>query len=503
MYRRILFTVLFFIFSVSLLYAQPYKLVVHNVENLFDADGYSVFNDYRAENYKPVHVNTKIHNLARLMARYNDGTGPDVILFSEVESDHTPLPGGVPYDHFKVLDQYRNMSLEEMLGDHFNEEIADLPSEILMLKGFEDFGLTGYDIATAYERDENNKPVHVQKNVIFSRLPILHEKTRSHPIYQARPILEVWLDVDGHELVLFANHWKSGASNAEMEEIRIQNARVLKSRLDELRNENPHVDFILGGDFNSDYNQSHRYDYMEKTAINDILKSVGDERKVKQGNTDAVYNLWYEYDLPARGSDTFRGYWGTLMQIMISPGLYDFKGVQYVDNSFEVGRFPGKNVYTNTGAPNRWYLFGSGGGYSDHLPVSMKFTIVDDQNPERRLTLENPGINDDELWEPIPVTVRMPDKEEVFMPPEYENKDIRNEDYFNKLFFVKSAITENTGVVVNGETYGLYAPPFNVREAFSDIAGTGKEISFIGRLNMFRGNWQFVIEDSTYVNPEW
>jgi len=484
-----------------------YQLVVHNIENLFDADGYAVFNDYRpagpdgSPQYTAAHIHTKIMNHARLMARYNNGAGPDVIVFSEIESDFTPLPGGERYDHFEILDQYRDLTLEEMLGEAFNKKIADLPSEILLLKGFEDHGLTGYDLAVAYERDENHRPGHVQKNVIFSRLPIQHERTRSHPIEDARPILEVWLDVDGYDLAIFANHWKSRASDAEIEQIRVQNARVLKHRLDELRAENPRVDFILGGDFNSDYNQSHRYPYMEKTAVNDVLRSVGDERKVKQGDTDAVYNLWYEYDIDRRGSDTFRGYWGTLMQIMISPGLYDYHGVQYVDQSFDVGRFPGKNVYRNSGAPNRWHFFEDGGGYSDHLPLSMKFTVVDDDDPTRVMTLENPGVNDDEQWEPIPVTYEIPDPDYVVMPDEYEGKELRSADFFNKLFYVEGSLERGPRIEVNGKYYDLYAPNPDHREYLNQLAEDGEEIGFIGRLGTFRGNWQFVIGDRTYINP--
>ncbi|MCA1802963.1 MAG: hypothetical protein LC662_10930 [Rhodothermaceae bacterium] len=489
--------------------AQPWKLVVHNVENLFDLDEYAVFQDYRPYDsdgnlqYTAAHVLTKIENTARLMARYNNGMGPDIIMMVEMESDFTPFAGGERWDHHAVLERYSGITVSGMLGEYLDDEIRDLPSEILLLKAFEDHGLTGYDLAVAYHRDENMRPQHVQKNVIYSRLPINHEKTRSHPVEDARPILEVWVDVNGHDLVLFNNHWKSQASNADIEKTRVQNATVLKNRLDELRAEDPAVDFILGGDFNSDYNQSHRYPYMEVTAVNDVLRSVGDERKVKLGNTDAVYNLWYEHNIGMRGSDAYRGYWGTLMQIMVSPGLYDFRGVQYVDNSFDVGRFPGRNVYANSLAPNRWYSFDSGGGYSDHLPISMQFTITDADDPYRKLSLENPGYNDDEEWEPIPVRYHLPARCDVFMPEMYGMSSIRTAEYFNELMYVTSAISREFEMTVNGETYGLYSPTFNVRNEFSHVAGSDEQVSIIGRLGLFRGQWQFVIEDISYVNPGW
>lgn len=505
---KLLYILCFYLFlAISTLCAQPYKLVVHNVENLFDADGVAAFESYHPfdsngnPQYTTAHIHTKITNTVRLLSHYNNGAGPDIIMFVELESDYTPLPDGKLWDYHATLEAYNHLTLEQMLGDYFDDAIKDMPSELLLLKGFEDAGISGYDIAVAYDRDHNQRPNHVQKNVIFSRLPIQHERTISHPLVDARPILEAWISVDGYDLALFNNHWKSRASDADMEKIRVENARVLKNRLDELRSDNPNVDFILGGDFNSDYHQSHRYPYMEITAVNDILKSVGDERKVKQGQTDKVYNLWYEHPIDQRGSDVFRGNWGTLMQLMISPGLYDYHGIQYEDNSFDVLRIPGKNVYSTSGTPNRWYEFGTGGGYSDHLPVSMKFTVVNNDDKNKKITLDNPGVNDDEYWSVIELSYSLPDVSEIITPEDYGNESIRKSEFFNELMFIRSTIGSGTTVEVNGERYGLYSPTFNVRNEFSDYLRSGEEISFIGRLGMFRGDWQFVIDHISFVNP--
>ena len=485
-----------------------YKLVVHNVENMFDADGVAVFSDYQPFDedgeplYTPAHLLTKIQKTTRLMARYNGGAGPDIIMLVEIEADYTPLPGNEQRDANTFLEQYRDTTVEYMLGEGINDEIKDLPAELLLLKGMYDAGLTGYDVAVAYDRAPDGRPRHVQKNVLFSKLPIQHERTRSIPIEDARPILEAWVDVEGYELALFVNHWKSRASDEEIEKIRVQNAEVLKARLDELRSENPHVDFILGGDFNSDYNQSHRYQYMDKTAVNDVLRSTGDERFVKQGNTDAVYNLWYEHPIDKRGSDVFRGYWGTLMQIMIGPGLYDYHGIQYVDGSFDVGRFPGKNVYENSLTPRRWHTFENGGGYSDHLPISMRFIVTDRDATDERITLEYPGYVDDENWEPIAISYSMPDSDSVLFPEDYDGENLRSLDYFDKLLVVETNINRDYTVTVNGEQYQLWSPTFNTRDQFANVSGTDESVRFIGRLGKFRGNWQFVIESEEYLDPE-
>lgn len=476
---------------------KSWKLVVYNVENMFDADGVAVFSDYQPEEYTPAHIFTKIDNMARLMARYNDGAGPDVLVLSEMESDFTnPMPG-TTRDVQAFLERWSHTTLRQMLLEELNDEIADLPSELLLIKGLHDRGLTGYDVSVAYgPLNEDGTPSHVQKNVILSRLPIMHEKTRVHPIYTARPILETWLNVEGYPLAVFANHWRARASDPDFERIRVQNATVLRERLDELRAENPRVDFILGGDFNSDYNQSYRYSFMEKTAVNDVLSSTGNELAVAQGHPEKVYNLWHEIPVDERGSDTFRGFWGTLMQIMISPGLYDYYGIQYVDNSFEVGRFVGKNVYPTSMTPIRWNNFGEGMGYSDHLPISMRFRVVADRDTSRVKSLGNPGWTDNEEWSPIPVIARLPEPGEYIIASEIDGS-LRSQEFFDQLFLIEATIDDRARVEVNGERYDLFAPSFNVRNRFADDAG--QTVRFYGRLGMFRGNWQFVIESEDYV----
>jgi endonuclease/exonuclease/phosphatase family metal-dependent hydrolase len=472
-----------------------YTLVVYNVENLFDADGVAVFDDYKPDVYTPSHVFTKINNMVDLMLMYNSGKGPDVLVLSEVESDHTQPQSGNTYNEHDFLNVYSHTSLSEMLGNGFNEEIKDLPSELLLLKGFYDAGVTDYKVISAYDPLNNGKPTHVQKNVILTRLPVQSEKTRSHSLLDARPILEVWLDVEGHDLVVFANHWKSRASDAEIEKVRVQNATVLRNRIDNILAENPNSDFILGGDFNSDYNQSYRYPYMEVTGVNDVLKSVGDEHVVAHHSNGEVYNLWYEYDITRRGSDTFRGYWGTLMQIMISPGLYDKSGVSYIDNSFDVLSIPGVNVYAYSGAPIRWSSAGEGYGYSDHLPISMRFTVNETHDVTQKIELDNPSLNDDRLWNPIPVRVTIPTQGQYLITSQIQ-ESLQSMTYFDQLFLVVGTITQRGKIVVNSEIYDLYSPVFDARETYSEV---GKSVRLFGRLGLFRGNWQFVIDSEDFI----
>ncbi len=496
--KRLFSLLVLLLFSSSYSFSQSdstYTLVVYNVENLFDADGYATFDDYKPDVYTPEHVLTKVSNMVDLMKNYNNGRGPDVLVLSEVESDHTQPESGNRYDLSSFLSAYSDQTLESMLTTNFNDEVSNLPSEMLILKGFFDAGISDYEVAVAYAPFRDGLPTHTQKNVILSRLPIKKELTKSHPLLDARPILEVWLDANGHDLVVFANHWKSRASDAEIEQTRIQNAAILRHRLDQIMSEYPLVDFILGGDFNSDYNQSHRYQYMPVTGVNDILKSTGDENTVALGSTDSVYNLWYEHPIDKRGSDVFRGYWGTLMQIMISPGMYDKSGVSYVDNSFDVLRIPGINVYETSGAPIRWSAVEKGYGFSDHLPISMKFTVSYSGQPGDKIKLDKASLNDNNQWIPIKVTSQIPLDGQYFISSGI-SESIRDMAYFDKMFLVSGNIVSRGKILVNNEIYDLYSPVFDVRQTFFE---PGKEVNFFGRLGKFRGNWQFVIDSESYV----
>lgn len=464
---------------------NEYTLVTYNVENLFDADGYAVFDDYKTTDrdgsdlYTKEDVLTKIQNAVQVLKEYNEGKGPDIAVMVELESDFTPN-GAVTYaDAGDFLGRFAHTTLEKMLGVEFDDQVADLPSEWLLLKGMVDAGMWNYQVEVGHsEKNDQGLPSSVQKTAIFSRFPIKKEKTKIHPLVRARPILETWIDVDGNELAVFANHWKSGASSWEMEQVRFQNAEVLRARLDELTEENPAVDFVLAGDFNSDYNQKERYEF-EKTALDDVLGSSDNK------------NLWYDFPLDQRGSDTYRGYWGTLMQIMVSNSLMDDSGLSYVNNSFNRGSFE-YNTHSSSGEPNRWSSNFTGSGYSDHLPISMKF--------KKSEGLETNGFSTSvtEEWKPIPVSYNIPT--EFLTETEFMAGDpTTNPDFFNEYFYLTGTVTDKYDFTVNGTTYDVYTPSFRLNEVLSEIKGTDKKINFYGRFSQYRGNWQFVVEDPSFI----
>ena len=491
--------------------STSYSLVTYNVENLFDADGVAVYSDYlptdRQGNsqYSPADVYTKISHIIEVLKAYEDGAGPDIVTLVELESDHTPRDHEFA-DPADFLGQYAYTTLQRMLNEEFDEQIAQLPSEWLLLKGMQDALLGPYELEVGEPSlGASGKPESVQKNVVYSKYPILREKTRVHPTERARPILEVWIDFDGDELGVFVNHWKSGAGSEEMERERVGNAKVLKARVAQLFEENPMADLVLAGDFNADYNQKTRYGFAE-TALQDILQVQGDEALVVNAAEKMQplwYNLWYEWPIDQRGSDTYRGYWGTLMQLIVSNGMYDNQGLSYVDQSFNVDDF-GFNTYSVSGMPKRWSSFGTGSGYSDHLPLSMLITKA--QGP-----FEGPfSSNDDHLWQAIAVEYTRP--EQLMDSQAFESgaayRDMR---YYDQYFKLEGQLGTDGKVVVMGTKIDVYAPAFNfgdfakqlIHQTVADQTERADSIpiEFIGRWSQYRGNWQFVIESETFVQP--
>lgn len=486
--------------------AQSFTLVTYNVENLFDADGVAVFNDYKPfdreghPQYTKEDVLTKIHHITRVLKQYDNGSGPDIILFEELESDFTPEGQRHHVNVKKFLAKYANTSLDYMLGAGFNDTIKNLPVELLLIKGMADAGLVGYDYRVGYSRlKKDGKPKHVQKCGVFSRFTIEKGKTRIYSIPNARPILEVWLNVKGHSLVVFANHWKAGASSMKWEKSRLKDASVLRKRLNTLLRQNPNIDFIVGGDFNSSYNQLKVLPHLKKSAVNTVLKSTGDEQLVARGHTHKIYNLWYELPVHKRGSEVYRGYWSTLMQLLISPGMYDYNGIQYVDNSFKVGSFKGINVQPYNSAPERWTSVGNGKGYSDHFPVSMKFRVVNSNDFGRKIALINPGHLNHSSWRPIPVSYTIPPKKKVYNLTTAEQKNIRQVKYYDEIFYLSKYVNSSKEVILNGKKYLLYSSNSRVRRLLNEYAGKNMKMSFYGRLTKFRDRWEFVIDSPKYI----
>lgn len=482
---------------------EHYTLVTYNVENLFDADGKAVFDDYSPKNdngepwYTTADVNTKIQNIIKTLKRVDDGNGPDIIVFSELESDFTPVADRDSINYEKLLSAYENSTLSDMLLTSPTDAIKDLPSEALLLKGTKDAGLKNYHIKVGFSKlRPNGEPDNVQKNVVFSRFPFFEGKTQRHPLENARPILETWIDVEGDTLVVFANHWKSGASSAELEETRKQNATVLRNRLDELEEMNSDLDIVVAGDLNSNYNQYQTVQQVDRNGINHILLAGGSEKKVAtEEDPRELYNLWYELPVDKRGSEVYRGKLSAIMHAIINSNMYDAKGLQYVDQSFEVMAYEGLNAYSINGSPKRWSSNSVGSGFSDHFPLLFSFTKADGP-----IDITHYGTPNEPDWTaPEPKL----EKEKIKSLPRL--KDLNGIDfstdtkYYNDYVLVDQPINSRGYIPFSGYDFLVFSFDYDVKKKIGDIKGTGKPLRFVGKLILYRNIWEFVIESPEYI----
>lgn len=362
-------SILLLVFSLLSLRGAEFTVVAYNVENLFDVDGVSLFDDYEqgaeedTQLYSRYKLLTKLRNTARVLKSVNDGQGPEILMLQELEVDFTSPSQAFDYERF--LRQYRAVDVVQMLDTNWKAEYADIPAAAWLFKALEDSGMRGYAACVAPNKPTDARIAHV--NAVFSKFPILESK--AHPLNRARDILEVKVSVEGRPVWLYVNHWKSGASNPKLESVRVGNAEVLRQLVDARLKADPYADIIVGGDLNSHYNQSVLFPEVE-TGISDVLGAAGVERMLE---TD-LYNLWYELEPEARFSEVWRGRRGSLMHLILTRGLYDQRGVSYVDNSFKTLLIEGVNVDA-LHRPIDWTFFGQyGGGYSDHLPVMARFT---------------------------------------------------------------------------------------------------------------------------------
>ncbi|WP_221031828.1 endonuclease/exonuclease/phosphatase family protein [Actomonas aquatica] len=485
--------------AATVLAGHSFTIVTYNVENLHDADGVAVYDDFQPELYSHRHVITKVRNVASILSRFRQGEGPDIVLLQEIEIDQTP--GAADWDQAAWLEATRGVTLASLAEMATLPEVwRDAPAEAWLLAALREAGMTEYHVYSGADEPSsaNADSRRAIKCVTLSK----YEATavRRYAIESARNILETEFTIDGHSLYVFNNHWKSGAGSEQMEVLRIQNATVLKERLDALLAADAGADIVIGGDFNAHYNQKARYPEMPRTSMNDVLQAQGSEKALQAGKA-RFYNLWFELPPPVRGSDVYRGEWGTLMNMVVSRGLYDWAGVQYQDNSFRVARLPGVNADAAL-APRRWDGGGPvGGGYSDHLPIYAHFRTVDANRADMGMPLENPSdetINGD-VYRVNYAGVDLNQAVDIDALP--DSVDLQDGSWSGKLFLVEgsSIAGRRVKVRVRGQVYDIYAPQREVIDELKAQHASNRRVKFYGELGTYKGSWQFVVQDISWV----
>jgi len=473
-------------------WTAPFKVLVYNVNHLFDIDGVSVYSDWGPDRYGPNKLLSKLRGITATVLSVDGGQGPEIILLQELEADQTPAR--MPFDPVEFLESTADWSLEQMLTEPLENLVRDFPAEAWLVKAFHEAGLATYEVCVGEYREDPTGRTIAHTNAVFTRYPVL--VSRTHQTAGARGIQEVVVEVEGAPFYLFNNHWKSGAGDPKMEKIRLGNALVLRRRLDEILAADPLADILVGGDFNSQYDQGLRYPAMEQTAVHDVLGSQGNEAGLQTSGGPDLYNLWYELVRADRGSDIYRNEWGTLMQVMVTPGLYERRGIVYVDNSFRVLRLPGLNAEATTGVPIRWQTVGDGGyGFSDHLPLLVTFQGPMEQKTDW-ISLENPGTEDDA------VLVRpaiIGDAVQRLDP----RRTLRDPDALGRTWRVEVVVSGLDPLEVRRgeETIAVWIPNRTLRREVQAAWIPGETVAFVATVGTYRGAWQLTIESSEWLEP--
>ncbi len=436
--------------------SHEFTILAYNVQNLFDLDGISQYNDFKPEHYGTSQLKRKLKSITDTLSKIGDGTGPEIVLLQEIELDRSPK------EHLSATELLKKALGEKGLGPY---NLAKGRIESISL---------------------NQSPAIVC--VTLSKFPI--KETRNHWTERARPILETHLDIEGQRLVVFNNHWKSGASSADTEPIRIQNASVLRKRIDELLKANPATDIVVGGDLNSHYNQKQVFKgIMPKTAVNDVLQSQGNE-PLLQSPTQKLYNLWHELPPADRGSEVWKGEWGTLMHLVLSHGLYDDHGIQYRTDSFRVAILDDFNVLTGSEIPNRWYNDFGGIGISDHLPVLATFATA---SKGKRVEV---GANHPESPAVLPKVdyTKAIDQAKSFDANASVSKN------FRKIYSFEGQVVLNKPLTLKTKGTQIRLWSFDPKaQAILFAAQPGDSLNGYGYLSRYKGEWQLVVEKRVWL----
>jgi len=309
-----------------------------------------------------------------------------------VENLFDMVNNGSEYDQYIPGEYGWNEKILRIKVDHLVRVISDLNADVIALQEVESSralkrlqrALKAKGAHYPHQTIARAKPSTV-KCAVLSKFPI----TGTDEIFVnkgARTILKVTLSVDTHPFILFINHWKS--KNGP-ESRRILYAKALKAAIGALA---PHTDFVVLGDFNSNYNEYLTFrddgrsnDTHGRTGINQVLGTVLDQQPVdetmltKHTARKLLYNLWLESEEKERWSYQFRGRKNSIDNILVPQSLYDHKGISYQDNSF--ARFDPSYLFKKKYI-YRWQLAKNGKGrhlgrgFSDHLPIYAVFTTI-------------------------------------------------------------------------------------------------------------------------------
>ena len=336
MIRRVLCTALLAAgaFS-SFAQKEHYKVMAigfYNCENFFDTIDDPAKDDIENTPTPEVFAQ-KLHNIATVFQKLGTDVTPDgpaVIGLAEIENDNV----------LKAV-----VAQPEIANRHYNYVWHPTPD----VRGIS----TALLYNPKYFKVLSSRPVHVP----------LESLGQSRP---TRDVLYVCGILSGDTVHLLVNHWpsKSGGEARSGPGRRLA-AQVAKDVVDSVQKNNPNAKILLMGDLN---------DNPTSDGVINVLHAKAEKKEVTA--TD-IYNPWINMYKNGMGTESYRGEWNLIDQIMITGAFMQNNNHkwQYYKHEIFNRDFLKNRIGKDKGLPHRSYTANHvwDNGYSDHFPVVMYF----------------------------------------------------------------------------------------------------------------------------------
>jgi len=337
--KKIFYSAMIAILLISNVFGQnklkKYFFASWNVENLFDNVDDTDKNDQEFtpesdKKWTSTRLTIKLNNLAKVIHAMNDSTAPDVMAFQEVE-------------HESLIDSI----------------IKRLPIKKYKTVYFESPDTRGIDNCLIYDSD---------KFKVDRELPLeisLNDNRKTRDIIYVK--LKDKLKKTFH---IFVNHWPSRLGGQEKSEIsRMKAAETLILKINEILKKDKKANIICLGDFN---------DEPDNKSISETLKAYKYDCTLNKIKDYQLINLSYSKFASGEGTIKYQGDFNLIDQVIVSKALFNrimdkekcdlFKIFNPTWMLTKEGSFKGAAIPTYGG---KKYF----GGYSDHLPVTLQFTL--------------------------------------------------------------------------------------------------------------------------------
>ncbi|MGL4419611.1 MAG: endonuclease/exonuclease/phosphatase family protein [Gemmataceae bacterium] len=277
----------------------------------------------------------KFDHLTDALLKMNDGKGPDIIACGEVES----------------------VRAAEMLMGSLNTRIK-APEQKYKVFAMRNLPNAGRHIMTC----------------VITRLQMAQGATRIHG--QQLRILESRLNVNGHELVIFATHWTSQLRQRDGgsgESGRANYARTIRTAVDRIAEKNEQADILICGDFN---------EVPDSAEVERMLFAIGDKAKVVPAPDPFLFNLMAKKSPEKFGTLWYDGKPLIYDHIVVSPGMLDTNGWSADTESVAtvteglIRRGATRRQPWRFGDPPADRRKADERGYSDHFPVVVRLNVA-------------------------------------------------------------------------------------------------------------------------------